>query len=74
LGLGRLLAVGKEHQVVVGVLEVGGVDDLLQEAAIGGDLLSGSGVLGGGHHGLDALQRLVEGVGARVGQQPEVGR
>ncbi len=74
LGLGRLFAVGKEHQVVVGVLEVGGVDDLLQEAAVGGDLLPGSGVLSGGHHGLDALQRLVEGVGARVGQQPKVGR
>jgi hypothetical protein len=71
-GLGRPFLLAKKDQVIVGVLEVGGVDDLLQEAAVGGDLLPRPGVLGGSHQDLDPLQRFLQGVGPRVGQQPKV--
>jgi hypothetical protein len=48
------------------------VHDLLDEAAVGGDLLPRPGVRRLGHHAFDPLQRLLQRVGPRVGQQAEV--
>jgi hypothetical protein len=62
LGLGRLRAIDKVSQLVVGIPEVDDLDLLLHETPAGGDLHLRSVAPSSGHYGLGALRRLAEGM------------